>query len=91
MLPCCDTTLLPNTECAKDAVQQIVGVDCADDFSQFGKRASQFGGDEFISAVVGCDLIGSIDCRFRQTDAFAATLRGGSDRLALLRGSFGSQ
>jgi hypothetical protein len=76
-----------NTEGAKDTVQEVVGVDGADNFAQFRECDAQFGGGERFAAVVKQDVFSPPEGRLSQADAFAAASGGGRHNLPALRGS----
>ena len=42
-------SLLPNTKPTENLIEQIVGINRADDFAQLMQRSAQMGGDQFIT------------------------------------------
>ena len=66
--------LLADAERLKDTVQQVVGVDCADNFAKLGERDADFGGDQFVAAAGDGDFGRPVDGGVGQANAVAATV-----------------
>jgi hypothetical protein len=70
----------PDAESAEDSVEQIVGVDCADHFAEFGQCRSHFNGNKFVAASLARQLVGTVKRVGGQPQAFSTSHGARGDR-----------
>ena len=75
--------LFSNAEAAKDAIEDVVGIDGADDLAQSIERAADFGGDKLLAAPTDDNLTRARKRFRRQMQAASAASRSCRHDLAI--------